>query len=144
MAATLGRLGLSEQAERLRIAQHWSAAVGPRIAERTVTHAFSRGVLTVKAASAAWQNELTFLKQDIIKRLNELLGERRVRELKVISGHLGSSTGRRGPPPARPTVDELSTASATAEAIGDPEVRAAFGGMMSHYLAHKRKQTPEL
>lgn len=142
MASTLGRLGLSEQAQRLRIAQHWSAAVGARIADRTLPHAFARGVLTVKVASSAWQNELTFLKEDIIARLNELLGQRLVRDLKVVSGHLGSSAGRRGAPPARPTAEEASTAAHTAEAIGDPEVRAAFGGMMSRYLAAKRK--PEL
>jgi len=144
MGATLGKLGLSDQAERLRIVEVWREAVGARIAERTTPHAFSRHVLTVKASSAAWQNELTFLKGTLIARLNELLGTALVREIKVISGHLSTASLKRERRAPAPSEAERRTAASVAESIPDDEVRDAFGRMMARHLAAKRRHVPHL
>ena len=71
MVAAFSQAGLSDQARRLRIWSAWAACVGARIAQHTEPHTFSRGVLTVRTFSSAWQNELTFLKAEMITRLNE-------------------------------------------------------------------------
>jgi hypothetical protein len=49
--------------------QAWVEAVGVRIAQRTRPVALDRGILTVRAATAVWAQELTFLAPTIQKRL---------------------------------------------------------------------------
>lgn len=48
----------------------WRRIVGPKIAGRTRVGTLSRGVLTIKVASSAWSNELSFLKSDLLGRLS--------------------------------------------------------------------------
>ncbi len=48
----------------------WTAIVGSRIASRTRVGKLNRGVLTVKVASSAWSNELSFLKTQLLAKLN--------------------------------------------------------------------------
>jgi hypothetical protein len=50
----------------------WHDAVGDRISRRTRPMRLERGVLTVRAATAAWAQELTFVAPTIIERLNAL------------------------------------------------------------------------
>jgi hypothetical protein len=47
----------------------WTNIVGQRIAGRTRVGRLQRGVLTVKVASSAWSNELSFLKGQLIEKL---------------------------------------------------------------------------
>ena len=81
-------LGLTDVARRLRIGRAWRQAVGEQIANRTEPETFRRGVLLVKAASAAWQNELVFLREEIILKVNKALGGETVKELKVVTGRV--------------------------------------------------------
>ena len=130
----LSLAGLGEQVYRLDIFRRWAEAVGPKIAQRTSPQSFSRGTLVVRAASSTWQNELMFLRGAIIAKLNGLLGAPRVKELRVISGHLPQ---HRAPDPraaAAPRPEDLAAATACARAIGDPEVRAAFVQLMARTL----------
>jgi hypothetical protein len=87
----LAEAGLTDQARSLRIGRHWSAAVGPQIAARTQVQSYTRGVLTIKVASPAWQNELMYLKQDILTKLNKLVEKPGVRDLRVMGGHFKSA-----------------------------------------------------
>lgn len=47
----------------------WRRVVGPKIAARTRVGRLRGGTLTVYAASSAWCNELSFLRTDIVARL---------------------------------------------------------------------------
>ena len=84
----------------------------------------------VRPTSAAWQNELTFLKREILARLNEALGrENAVRDLKVVGGSLRS----RPPAPDRPkwldeapTPDDLDVARDASLPLEDPELKESF------------------
>ncbi len=126
----LKKLGLTDHARRLRISAAWAQAVGPEIATRTQPQSFNRGVLVVKSSSAAWQNELTFLKAEIITRVNEALeGRATVRELKVISGTIAPRDHQEPPPPwldQAPTADDLDVARDASLPIQDPELKQSF------------------
>jgi hypothetical protein len=50
----------------------WQEAVGPRIARRARPVRLERGVLTVRAATSVWAQELTFLAPNIISQLSAL------------------------------------------------------------------------
>ena len=105
----------------------WHAAVGPRIAARTRVGRLVRGTLTIYAATPAWANELSFLADDIITRLNkDGLNIKQVRfQIKDL-----------GPPPLAPHAKRPSSPPARAELpeslkqrlamVEDPELRAAI------------------
>ncbi len=126
VAYALDRSGLTDQARRVRIAKIWRDAVGPKLAERTAPESFNRGVLLVRTASAAWQNELTYLRSELIQRINEALGTELVKDLKVVSGrfhrHTAPSTRKKRPLTAR----EQEAVDDAAQAIRDPELRGLF------------------
>jgi hypothetical protein len=71
----LAEAGLTDQARSLRIGRHWSVAVGPQIAARTQVQSYTRGLLTIKVASPAWQN----------------VEKPGVRDLRVMGGHFKTS-----------------------------------------------------
>jgi hypothetical protein len=140
VATALEGLGLTDYAQRLRIQIAWREAVGPEIAARTLPGSFSRGTLVVRTKSAAWANELTFLAADIVDRLNAALGRSAVKELKIQAGHIPPPPDR-GPPAWSKTPlskPEAQAVEATAAAIDDPDVRAAFERAMSHFQRLQR------
>jgi predicted nucleic acid-binding Zn ribbon protein len=105
----------------------WEAAVGSRIAARTEPIRLERGVLLVRAASAAWANELSLLGESIIEQL---------RAQGVALDSVRFAVGKIAPPVARPPKpprmvalpssplpEELAPLVAKIEA---PELRAAL------------------
>ena len=136
---TLCAAGLTDQAQRLRIFQCWKEAVGPEIAARTAPQIFSRGTLIVKAASPTWQNELMFLKASIIAQVNEMLGKKMVRELKVISGQMPK---QEKPEQAfrcpMPLAQDFAAARQMASPIADEGIRGAFENLIARDKARAR------
>ncbi len=136
----LRKQGLTDQARRLAIHMSWDKAVGPEVAARTSPESFRRGVLLVRAINPTWQNELTYLKRELIAKLNAELGEGTVQDIKIVSGHLPPPPPPAPPkplPPVRP--DERARAESIAESIGDDEVRAIFRRSLENYLRHQRR-----
>ncbi|MCB9555951.1 MAG: DUF721 domain-containing protein [Deltaproteobacteria bacterium] len=71
-----------------RIRQAWSSIVGPRVASRTCPRELSDGTLVVNVESSAWLNELTFLRYQIINRINAVLGSNVVSALRLVVGSI--------------------------------------------------------
>jgi predicted nucleic acid-binding Zn ribbon protein len=118
-------LGLTDVARRLTIARAWNEAVGPQIASRTEPDTFRRGTLIVKASSAAWQNELVFLREEIITKVNKALGGDMVKELKIVTGRVHAPVKVEPPPweKAAPHRDDIAAAKDISSAIADDDVR---------------------
>ena len=115
----------------------WSKAVGSRIALHAEPASFRDGTLTLTVDSAPWMQQLTFLKKEIIAKVNSRLGEELVREIYMKIGVISTS-----PPPA-PAKKRARTAlpaekqSWIAEQTGaltDPELRAAFESLLKKDL----------
>lgn len=74
--------------EMTRIWALWNEAIGPTIAENARPAAFKGQVLLVHVTSSPWMQQLQFLKQDIIQKLNTALGKELVSEIKFKIGSL--------------------------------------------------------
>jgi predicted nucleic acid-binding Zn ribbon protein len=61
----------------------WPETVGERVASRSTAVSFRKGVLVVEVQTPAWMNELTYLKQRIIRDLNEKLEETVVLDIRL-------------------------------------------------------------
>lgn len=87
-------------ARSLPIPPHaWWQAVGPRIAERARPIRLARGELVVRAASATWAQELSFLAPVIVERLKKLGYE--VDRLRFYVGPVEPPLRRPKPAPPR-------------------------------------------
>lgn len=68
-------LHLGKTLLQYKVMEEWGTLVGERIARVTNPERVIDGKLVVKVRSSAWRNELTFMKSEIIKKINETLKE---------------------------------------------------------------------
>ena len=82
-SGVLGELIRHQPASPARTSFAWQIAVGPALA-RTTTVELIGGVLHVRARDARWLREITPLRQQVLLRLQRLLGPD-VKSLKIES-----------------------------------------------------------
>ncbi len=73
----------------------WSAIVGDEVGQHVIPEAYADGRLTVRADSTAWATQMKLLAADIVRRLNEVLGEGTVGFIDVQGPHLPRWTSGR-------------------------------------------------
>jgi hypothetical protein len=73
--AVLERHHINRDVRQHSIVTEWAAIVGPRIARRAWPHALRGRVLEVRVTNASWMHELSFLRDDLIERLNAVVGD---------------------------------------------------------------------
>jgi len=66
----LDELKISDKIIEQKAILLWRRAVGNEIKKHTKPYSIENGVLVVLVDNSAWMNELTFLKTEIIKKLN--------------------------------------------------------------------------
>jgi hypothetical protein len=138
--ATLARkYGCATGMREQRIAIHWREIVGELVASRAWPDGLDGGVLWVEVKTSSWLHQLSFLKDEIRARANELVGDPPlVREVRF---HLGERTRRRAddvlamtrgigrqpaeqrqpPPPA--ASERMRSIEAEASQVADDELR---------------------
>ena len=67
--------------EKQRLQEIWSRAVGAQIAEQTSPDRLSKGALSVKVSSSVWMQQLHFLKEEIINKINQQVGTEFVKNI---------------------------------------------------------------
>ena len=75
-------------ADLIRIWRLWDDTVGSVIAPNAQPAAFKGRLLLVHVASSSWMQQLRFLKQDMIKKLNLALEEELIEDIKFKIGPL--------------------------------------------------------
>ena len=85
LGAVLADLGLDHKLIEYRARQVWDEAVGPALAGQGRPLRVHNGRMEVAVPSAVWRNQLSFMKQDIITRINELAGGEVIKELILLN-----------------------------------------------------------
>ncbi len=67
----------------------WDSVVGPRVAAHAKAVSFRDGVVFVEVDTAAWMNELAYLRRKIAGDLNARLGSERVTEIRLLPKRAG-------------------------------------------------------
>jgi len=79
----LMRLRLQEPMEGWKAVDLWAEVAGERVASRTRAVGFRDGTLYVRVESAAWMNELTYLRLQFLRELNKRIGDDLVKEIRL-------------------------------------------------------------
>ena len=66
--------GLETPLMQKRVIDSWDTVVGPTVARYTVTKYISNQVLHVKIQNPALRQDLSMMRQQLLKRLNEAVG----------------------------------------------------------------------
>ncbi len=80
----LDRAGLATGVLQQTALEKWDMVVGSSISNNTTAESVDHGTLTIRVATPAWRQELYFKKQEIIKKLNQELGEETIRDIRFI------------------------------------------------------------
>lgn len=116
----------------------WREVAGDRIAQRSAPAALEAGVLNVTVTSPVWAQELSFLAEDIAKRLRQ-------RGLAVTSIRFRTGTveppAPREPPRRIPRPVELSEdAEQRLAKVDDPALREVIADAMAQSLANQTRE----
>ena len=77
--------------EEQRLLEVWQKAVGPNISVQTRPDKLKRNTLFVKVSSSVWMQQLHILKQEIIEKINELLGKELIKNVHFSIGEIPSA-----------------------------------------------------
>jgi len=105
----------------------WEEIVGPKIAEKTKATSFKEGILFVGVASPTWANQLSFLKESLISKINELNGEFIVKDIRFYQEQIIKKIKKEEPEEIYPLVElsqtELKEINDLCSVIDDPELK---------------------
>jgi hypothetical protein len=119
----------------------WPAAVGDEVARKTEVIGLQAGMLRIRVPDATWRRALFRMRRQILERLREVAGSVAPRRLGIDEGFVqprppaGPRTRvvRADPPPAEVV--------AAADAIADPDLRAAFLETAARYLTRAKERS---
>ncbi len=130
-----------------RLLALWRKAVGPQIAAQTHPDTLKRGVLFVRVSAPVWMHQLTFMREEILVRIQELTAPDEVRNLRFTIGEIPPDPAGRGYPGAAAALPPAPLAGrdrtmvlASLEAVRDPELRAILERVMTREIGRRRQR----
>jgi predicted nucleic acid-binding Zn ribbon protein len=78
---TLKNLKIERRIKEETVILNWNRVVGERISRESIPVRVKDAILFVKVPNASWRNELVFLKGNIIRELNQSVGESVIKEV---------------------------------------------------------------
>ncbi|MBM3307631.1 MAG: DUF721 domain-containing protein [Candidatus Eisenbacteria bacterium] len=86
LAAVVRNLGLSRKLSEHRAVVDWEDIVGARVAEHARALRVDSGLLFVGVDSSVWAQELTLMKQRILRELRSRVGEGVINDVHFVLG----------------------------------------------------------
>ncbi|MEW6247337.1 MAG: DUF721 domain-containing protein [Nitrospirota bacterium] len=145
------RLGLDAKLAEFRLRRRWGEIVGLQIAAHTRPDHIRFKKLYLLVRDSVWLHQLTFLKPDLLARINAEAGGEAVTDIVLRIGDFGPEDEelRRSTPDPEPRPSTLEPrtaleheAAAHAEAVKDPELRARLAAVMAQALSLPGKPRP--
>jgi predicted nucleic acid-binding Zn ribbon protein len=81
LSRTMKDLGITAKMREYDVVNLWPSIVGEQIARVATAESIANGKLLVRVTRSTWRNELTFLKQELIARINEAMKQDIVKDI---------------------------------------------------------------
>jgi predicted nucleic acid-binding Zn ribbon protein len=81
---SLNKMGYAEKIHRQSVVINWSEIVGKTISKETKALKIDNKTLVVKVDKAAWRQQLVFLKDEILRKIETELGKDVVEDIRFI------------------------------------------------------------
>jgi len=139
------RTGMNRRIQEQKILDCWEQAVGEGVAEKTQPVGVKNRVLRVKVVNSVWMQELQYMKELIMQKLQQQAGNNILRDLRFFIGEIEPSGGKdRDKQKDGARIDGQSPGLTEAEreridrglsGIGDAELRELLGRIYAKGLA---------
>ena len=125
----------------LRIREAWNASVGPLIISQTCLDQFKYGILYVKVSNSVWMQQLQFMKEEILDKLNRALEKEQVKNISFSIGPVPAESPANKPfelksKPLNPR--EIRSIEQCISPIKDPELSDILKRVMLKDLQRKK------
>jgi len=146
IAPILNRLtkkaGLEKGIASFHLGEHWEEAVGHQIAAHTYPQEIRHATLIILVDEAVWMHQLSFMKKEIIEKVNLFLKKRPIQNIRLRISPL--------PPPAKPSEippapkrvklsgQDVALLKEELEPVRDHDLKAAIQKAMRRHLTIKR------
>ncbi len=77
-------LGVETKVKRYHVLELWPDIVGERLAEVTKAESVKEGTLIVKTKNSVWRTELSYLKADILDRIEAEVGSAVIEDIRFL------------------------------------------------------------
>jgi predicted nucleic acid-binding Zn ribbon protein len=143
LAKSLKRLDLAPRLDEYGVWAVWNEVVGPAIARNAQPEKSRNGTLFIKVSSPVWMQQLQFMKEMIVDKLNQKLKAPLVKNIFFMVGRIdtaaaGIDAAAESAPaalqPTRPVDDRFI------ESIADEEVRDAFKKLLKSFARRELKR----
>lgn len=81
---TLRRMGFAERLHKQSAVTRWKEIVGEKIAVETEALRIEGSTLIVRVHQAAWRQQLTYLKEELLEKLKAELGDDSIEDIRFI------------------------------------------------------------
>ena len=139
---SLKRLDLSPRLDEYGVWPIWNETVGPTIARNAQPEKIRNGTLFVKVTSPVWMQQLQYMKEMIVEKLNQRLKTDIVKNIFFVVGRVNVEIVEIPSKPAAPSsvaVEEPQLGEDFLESVRDPEIRQAFKRLLKSYSRRHRK-----
>lgn len=141
----LKKRGFPVQIDDRQLKDFWEEAVGPVIAAQTRLESRKKDILNVKVSSSVWMQQLHFLREEIIEKVNRAPGSEPIKDIRFTIGQIraaesakeggtSSKTGRAAPLKER---DKRMIEETTAT-LKDPELKEMLKRLMLKEISRRR------
>ncbi len=136
-------LKFEDRMEQILLYRLWQDAVGEGVARNASPALVRGGVLHVNVTSSVWVQQLHFLRDMLLEKINAGLSGTKIHDIRFKIGPVAALPQEPGRQEPLPELDESERQAAETESahIEDPELRSAFQKFMSAYLkSHKPEE----
>ena len=139
---SLKRFDLSQRLDAYGVWPIWNDVVGKTIARNAQPEKIRNGTLFVKVTSPVWMQQLQFMKEMIVDKINQRLNCAAVKNLFFMVGHIDTGDLDLPTEPQQGQAAEgaeIEMSVEFLESISDPEIRSAFKKLLKSYSRRKAK-----
>jgi hypothetical protein len=140
LSSVFHEINIDNRMEHVAIFKIWKDAVGERIAEETHPEMIRNDLLFVNVSNSLWMQELCFLRDKILEKVNNLLTSRKLKQIRFKIGGIPKHAHNLDSEPL-PCLSkgEMEKIKQEASSIRDDDIRESFQRVMTAYLKNKKK-----
>lgn len=133
---TVRRLPLSRRLEDYAVWTVWDETMGPAIARNARPEKLRNGTLFVRVRAAAWMQQLHYMRDIMLEKLNRQLGREVITHIFFVVGEVSAEPPREDPadPVELPAVDATRLPEQALDDIHDPDLRDSLRRLLLNHL----------